>query len=102
MLQQGSGGAYEISQRFTAMVGGAATSDVDNFVFEQAAERYALDEAVTKQLQQSNPEAFKNVIGRLLEAAGRGMWSTDEITLEKLRDMYSDADDLIEQGSSVF
>ena len=39
MLQQGSGGAYEVSQRFTAMIGWSATSDVDNFVFDQAAER---------------------------------------------------------------
>lgn len=100
MLEQGSGGAYEISQRMTAMVGWSATADVDNFVFDQAAERYALDDDVAEKLQQSNPEAFKNVIRRLLEAAGRGMWETDDDTLEKLRDLYSDADDLIEQGSS--
>eukprot|EP00804_Cyclotella_cryptica_P016326 CCRYP_009901-RA/>CCRYP_009901-RA protein AED:0.09 eAED:0.09 QI:132/1/1/1/0.94/0.88/18/1271/1454 len=55
MLQQGSGGAYEVSQRFTAMVGWAATAEVDNFVFDQAAERYALDEEVAKKLQKSNP-----------------------------------------------
>lgn len=101
MINQGSGGAYEVSQRFTAMVGWAATSDVDNFVFEQAAERYALDEEVAKKLQQSNPEAFKNVVRRLLEASGRGMWSTDDETLDKLRELYSDADDIIEQGSST-
>ncbi len=35
---------------------------VDNFVFEQAAERYALDEEVAKRLQKNNPEAFKNVV----------------------------------------
>ena len=101
MIQQGSGGAYEVSQRFTAMIGWAATSDVDGFVFDQAAERYALDDEVAKQLQQSNPEAFKNVISRLLEAAGRGMWSADGETLDKLRDLYSDADDMIEEGSAL-
>lgn len=100
MMKQGSGGAYEISQRMTAMVGWAATAEVDNFVFDQAAERYALDEEIAAQLQKSNPEAFKNVVRRLLEAEGRGMWSTDEETLEKLRAKYMDADDLIEQGSS--
>jgi len=100
MLAQGSGGAYEISQRMTAMVGWAATADVDNFVFEQAAQRYTEDEGVAKQLQRSNPEAFKNVVRRLLEAAGRGMWETDDDTLERLRDLYSDADDLIEQGTA--
>ena len=100
MLKQGSGGAYEISQRMTAMVGWAATAEVDNFVFDQAAERYALDEDVAKQLQRSNPEAFKNVVRRLLEASGRGMWTTDDDTLEKLRDLYADLDDIIEMGSS--
>ncbi len=99
MLKQGSGGAYEISQRMTAMVGWAATAEVDNFVFDQAAERYALDEDIASQLQKSNPEAFKNVVRRLLEAEGRGMWSTDESTLDKLRAKYMDADDMIEQGT---
>jgi magnesium chelatase subunit H len=80
-------------------VGWAATADVDNFVFDQAADRYALDEEIARKLQKSNPEAFKNVVRRLLEAAGRGMWSTDDETLDKLRDLYSDADDLIEKGT---
>ncbi len=97
MLKQGSGGAYEISQRMTAMVGWAATAGVDNFVFDQAAERYALDEEVASQLQKSNPEAFKNVVRRLLEAEGRGLWSTDDGTLAKLRSKYMDADDFIER-----
>lgn len=101
MLKQGSGGAYEISQRMTAMIGWAATAEVDNFVFDQAAERYTEDEGVAKQLQRSNPEAFKNVVRRLLEASGRGMWDADEATLSRLRDLYSDADDMIEQGTST-
>jgi cobalamin biosynthesis Mg chelatase CobN len=95
MLAQGSGGAYEISQRMTAMIGWSATAQVDNFVFDQACERYAMDEDVAKQLQRSNPEAFKNVVRRLLEAAGRGMWSTDEDTLDRLRECK------IESSSSV-
>jgi len=102
MLRQGSGGAYEVSQRMTAMVGWAATAQVDNFVFDQAAERYALDEEVAKKLQKSNPEAFKNVVRRLLEASGRGMWDADEATLQRLRELYSDADDLVEKVASSF
>jgi magnesium chelatase subunit H len=82
------------------MIGWGATAEVDNFVFDQAAERYALDEEVAKQLQRSNPEAFKNVVRRLLESAGRGMWDTDDETLERLREVYSDADDMIEQAGT--
>merc|ERR1712113_879331 len=48
MLAQGSGGAYEISQRMTAMIGWSATAQVDNFVFDQACERYAMDEGVAE------------------------------------------------------
>ena len=102
MLAQGSGGAYEVSQRMTAMVGWSATAQVDNFVFDQDAERYALDDEVAKKLQKANPEAFKNVVRRLLEAAGREMWQTDEDTLDKLRNLYADADDLIEQVGASF
>mmetsp|Transcript_26011 Transcript_26011/g.59836 ORF Transcript_26011/g.59836 Transcript_26011/m.59836 type:complete len:410 (-) Transcript_26011:61-1290(-) len=102
MLAQGSGGAYEISQRMTAAIGWAATtSAVDEFVFQQAAERYALDEEVADKLQRSNPEAFKNVVRRLLEANGRGFWEADAGTIEKLKDLYSDADDLIEQVGAM-
>ena len=98
MVNQGSGGAYEISQRMTAMIGwSAATDEVDNFVFDQAAERYALDEEIADKLRKNNPEAFKNVIRRLLEANGRGMWETSDDVLDKLRDLYSEVDDVIEQ-----
>ena len=82
------------------MIGWAATAQVDNFVFDQAAQRYTEDEGVAQKLQKSNPEAFKNVVRRLLEAAGRGMWDADDETLDRLRDLYSDADDLIEQGTA--
>ena len=41
------------------------------------------------------------MVRRLLEAAGRGMWDTDEETIEKLRDLYSEADDMVEQVSNV-
>lgn len=97
MVAQGAGGAYEVSQRMTAMVGWAATAEVDKFVFDGAAERYALDPDMAARLQRSNPEAFKNVVRRLLEAAGRGLWKdADEDTLQKLRDLYAQADDLVE------
>ncbi|KAJ8600569.1 hypothetical protein CTAYLR_008172 [Chrysophaeum taylorii] len=96
MVNQGAGGAYEISTRMTAAVGWAATAKVDDFVFDGAAERYALDEQMATRLRKLNPEAYKNVLGRLLEAAGRGMWNADNEVLDKLRDLYADTDDAIE------
>ena len=44
MVAQGSGGAFEVSQRMTAMVGwGATTKFREKWVFDQSAETYALD-----------------------------------------------------------
>ena len=41
-------------------------------------------------------QAFANVLKRMLEASGRGMWNADEATLEKLRSMYEDVDAQLE------
>ena len=93
MAAQGSGGAFEISQRMTAMIGWGATAEfTDQWVFDQATERYALDEEMATTLKRNNPQAFGNVLRRLLEAAGRGMWNPDQAILERLRSMYSDLD----------
>lgn len=50
---------------------------------------------LTSDLSILSSEAFKNVVRRLLEASGRGMWDADEETIDKLKSLYSDADDLV-------
>ncbi|ASC69257.1 Magnesium chelatase ChlH subunit [Halomicronema hongdechloris C2206] len=97
MAAQGSGGAYEISQRLTAMVGWAGTANFkDAWVYDQAAATYAFDQAMAERLRQANPEAWRNVVGRLLEAHGRGFWTPDEDTLERLQSLYDEADMALE------
>jgi magnesium chelatase subunit H len=97
MSKSGSGGAFEISQRMTAMIGWGATADFkENWTWDQAAETYALDPLMADRLRKSNPQAFANTLKRMLEAAGRGMWDADEATLERLRGMFSEMDDELE------
>ena len=68
MVAQGSGGAFEVSQRMTAMVGwGATTKFQEKWVFDQSAATYALDPDMAARLREANPEAFKNIVGRLIE-----------------------------------
>ena len=100
MAAQGSGGAYEISQRFTALVGWGATANfVDDWAFDGAYERYVGDTAMAERLTASNPEAMRNMARRLLEAHGRGMWETaSEEKLERLKQLYADAEDVVELG----
>jgi magnesium chelatase subunit H len=97
MATQGSGGAYEISQRMTALIGWGGTANFqEGWVYDQAAETYAFDAAMAEQLQKSNPEAFRNIVGRMLEAHGRGFWHPDAETLSKLRSLYELAEEQLE------
>ena len=97
MVNQGSGGAYEISQRMTALIGWGGTADfTDGWVYDQAADTYALDEEMAKKLRQANPEAFRNIVGRMLEANGRGFWLPDADKLQQLRELYELTDEKIE------
>ncbi|NER33212.1 MAG: magnesium chelatase subunit H [Oscillatoria sp. SIO1A7] len=97
MAAQGSGGAYEISQRMTALIGWGGTADFqDSWVYDQSAETYALDSEMAAKLRQSNPEAFRNIVARMLEAHGRGFWHPDPDKLQQLRDLYDAIDEDIE------
>jgi magnesium chelatase subunit H len=97
MASQGSGGAYEISQRMTALLGwGGTVNFTDNWVYDQAAQTYAFDAEMAQKLRESNPEAFRNIVGRMLEANGRGFWEADEEKLQKLRELYEQTEDELE------
>ncbi|MGD1912022.1 MAG: magnesium chelatase subunit H [Rivularia sp. (in: cyanobacteria)] len=97
MVDQGSGGAFEVSQRMTALIGWGGTADfTDDWVYEQAADTYALDAEMAEKLRKANPEAFKNIVGRMLEAHGRGFWDASEDKLQKLRELYELADEELE------
>ena len=97
MLKHGHNGAAEIAHRFTYMLGwSATTSAVDNWVYDQAAETFVLDETMRQRLEAANPEATRNAVGRLLEASSRGIWQADEAMLDKLRELYADLEDRLE------
>jgi len=97
MANQGSGGAFEISQRMTALIGWGGTVDfTDSWVYDQAANTYALDAEMAQKLRDANPEAFRNLVSRMLEAHGRGFWQPDAEKLDKLRELYNLTDEEIE------
>eukprot|EP00903_Cladosiphon_okamuranus_P008053 g7767.t1 len=103
MANQGSGGAFEVSQRMTALIGWSGTTGfMDEWVYDGAAETYALDDEMSAKLRKSNPEAFQNVLKRLLEAKGRGYWDPDDDVLERIQQQYADVEDDIELGTGGF
>ncbi|MCU0526671.1 MAG: magnesium chelatase subunit H [Elainella sp. Prado103] len=97
MANQGSGGVYEISQRLTALIGWAGTTDFrESWVYDQAANTYALDPDMAERLKHANPEAFRNIVGRMLEAHGRGYWQPHPDQLDRLRQLYDQTDETLE------
>jgi magnesium chelatase subunit H len=97
MANQGSGGAYEISQRMTALIGWGGTADFhDQWVYDQTADTYALDPDMAEKLRKANPEAFRNIVSRMLEAHGRGFWQADTDRLDRLRALYDLTDEELE------
>lgn len=98
MANEGSGGVYEISQRMTAIIGWGGTADfTDNWIYDQAADTYALDTEMAEKLRKANPEAFQNILGRMLEAHGRGFWQANEDKLQMLQDLYDLTNEELEE-----
>jgi len=97
MLKHGFRGVAEIENHVSNTFGWSATADaVDDWVYTEVAETFALDEAMLDRLRSLNPHSAQALVTRLLEAHGRGYWDVDEETLEKLRDISSSLDDQIE------
>ena len=57
---------------------------------------YAFDEEMAERVRKANSEAFRNIIGRMLEANGHSFWKADEEKLDELRDLYDLTDEELE------
>ena len=97
MLKHNHSGAAEISTRFTHMLGWSAVGkEVDNWVFDESAATYVLDAAMLARIEAANPQAMRNMVGRLLEANGRSLWQADESTIAELTSICADLEDRLE------
>ena len=91
------GGAYEISQRMTTFVGWGGTAHFqDDWIYDRAVDTYALDAEMAAKLREANPEAFRNIVARAIEAKGRGLWNANEDKLGKLQELYQSTEDELE------
>jgi cobaltochelatase CobN len=90
MIRHGYKGAAELSATVDYLFGYDATAGVaEDWMYEQVAERYLLDEDVAAFMGRSNPWAARAIAERLLEAAERGMWAEpDGATLDAIRERY--------------
>jgi len=97
MLSHGYEGVRELSKRLVNTMGWSATAGaVDNWVYEDANDTFIKDQEMQERLMNLNPNSFRKIVTTLLEANGRGYWETSEENLERLRELYQQAEDRIE------
>ncbi|MFN2511634.1 MAG: cobaltochelatase subunit CobN [Pyrinomonadaceae bacterium] len=97
MLNHGFRGVAEIENHVSNTFGWSATADaVDDWIYTEVARTFVLDEAMLERLRTLNPHSAHSLVGRLLEAHGRGYWDADAALLDKLRDVSSSLEDQLE------
>ncbi|MEW6129649.1 MAG: cobaltochelatase subunit CobN [Acidobacteriota bacterium] len=97
MLRHGFSGVAEIEHQVTNTFGWSATADaVDDWIYDAVAETFVLDEAMLERLRALNPHSTRTMVGRLLEAAGRGFWKAEQSVLEKLQNAFGEIEDQLE------
>lgn len=96
--KHGYKGGLELTATVDYLFGYDATANViDDWMYEQTAETYALNSEMQEFLQENNPWALHAISERLLEAAQRGLWSdpSPEI-MEKLKGIYLESETMME------
>lgn len=97
MLKHGFRGVAEIENHVSNTFGWSATADaVDDWVYTEVAETFLFDATMLNRLRELNPDSAYSLVGRLLEAHGRGYWELDDQTLERLRKISRDLEDQLE------
>jgi magnesium chelatase subunit H len=97
MLRHGFSGVAEIEHQVTNTFGWSATADaVEDWVYDKVAETFVLDEAMLERLRELNPHSARTMVGRLLEAAGRGFWTAERSVLDRLREVFAGLEDELE------
>ncbi len=89
MKRHGYKGAGDISKRVGRVFGWEATTgEVDDWIFDDIAKTFVLNEENRKFFCENNPWALEEIGRRLIEAAKRGLWNADPKVLEELENIY--------------
>lgn len=98
MKRHGYRGASELSRTVDFVLGWDATEEaIEDWMWEEIAEKYALNPEMQEWLKNVNPYALQNVLERLLEAIERGLWTADEEMKKKLKNTYLSIEGILEE-----
>ncbi|MDQ2922309.1 MAG: cobaltochelatase subunit CobN [Acidobacteriota bacterium] len=97
MLKHGFRGVAEIEGHLSNTFGWSATADaVDDWIYTEVAKTFVLDQVMLERLRNLNPHSAHALIGRLLEAQGRGYWDAEPDVLDQLREIIGSLEDQLE------
>ena len=75
-----------------------ATSDIgESWMYEGLADKFLFDPDTKEWMLDCNPYAMMNIIGRLEEAIERGLWDATDEYKDKLKDLYMEVEEKIEE-----
>ena len=98
LKQHGFAGAKELSKLFDYTMGWSGTSDIiEEWMYDDLANRFVLDEETREWIKDENPYAMMAMLARLQEAMNRGFWDPDDEMKEKLKDIYLEFEERIEE-----
>ena len=98
MKQHSYKSAGDISKRVGRVYGWEATTqEVDDWIFDDIARTFIMDEENRKFFQENNPWAMEEMGRRLLEAEQRGLWKADPEVLDALKNLYLEIEGWIEE-----
>jgi magnesium chelatase subunit H len=97
MLKHGFRGVAEIESHVTNTFGWSATTGaVDDWVYNEVAQTYVLDDQMLERLRSLNPHSVRSLVARLLEAQSRGLWNAEQSVTERLREVFALLEDQFE------
>ncbi len=99
ITRHGYKGGLELTATVDYLFGYDATADVvEDWMYEQVAQSYALDPAMQEFFVRSNPWALHAITERLLEAAQRGLWNEPHPeTFDALQNTFLSMEAILEE-----
>ena len=102
MLKSNFHGGKKIKDTVEYLLGFAATTGkVENWIFEEIANKFIFDEEIRNRLYENNPYATIKIAELLLESAKRGYWKAEEEKVDRVLSFIVTAEEEIVDGSTM-
>ena len=98
MLKHSQHGVQQMADRFENLMGlEATTGAVEPELYDKLYQQYVEDEEFRKRLIENNLHSYRDILERMMEFSDRGYWDAAEDQKEKIRQLYFELEDTIEE-----